>query len=603
MNLPATVQPALWTLRVWWKTTALIVIVGSLAAGAVIPITSLSAWQSGALIPRIGFPPLEAPESAVPSSSVALPLASIRREALSVLFHLLAAVAGGVLLVAILTILAAIWARAPLRAREIAIRRGVGASRRQLRGAGLLEGGLIGLAILSIGTILGSSATHLAIDNWPGVVGSRTIKSTLAALAALLAVTILGTTVSSQPRRSGVRNIRGSGPALELVIPALQLGMSLAVLTTSTLIARHANRVLGPALQRSTVSRVFTITTSDTVASSRARRYSRILSDETGLALGELSITSPGVLFGLGNVDVEVTQCGNCYSGGFYTPWEEDYAIENAVSAGTFAQLGLHFIAGRSFAPGDTWRAPSVVVVNQSLAKHFENAEALGKKLKIGRSVDWYTVVGVVEDQPPIGFGSGLLPPNAVYLNVLQHPTRSFQLLIGRHGDGEPANNPNKRLRSALPPNSSLAETTAARLLMAEEAPLVWFSRAFSSEGWVMMAIAFLGTFTLMRVWVESALYELGVRMAVGARRSEAFWWVVRRALAVAVGGTLIGLWFGLVIWGALPEVISGLEPWDSHAVLVFGSLLAGACFSGAVVPAWQKTAYAPIANIAGRGK
>jgi putative ABC transport system permease protein len=138
------------------------------------------------------------------------------------------------------------------------------------------------------------------------------------------------------------------------------------------------------------------------------------------------------------------------------------------------------------------------------------------------------------------------------------------------------------------------ARVSASDLGAAEAAPLRWFGGLLGMEGWVLLAIAALGTFAVMHLWVRSLWYELGVRRAVGARRREILAFVLRRALGVAGGGVAIGLWLGLSVWGALATVVAGLPEWDWQTALRIAPLLVAATLAGALVPAWLAAAAAP---------
>ena len=139
-----------------------------------------------------------------------------------------------------------------------------------------------------------------------------------------------------------------------------------------------------------------------------------------------------------------------------------------------------------------------------------------------------------------------------------------------------------------------MRRVSGAALAAAETAPLRWFGSMFAMEGWVLLTSATLGTFIVMRLWVSSRLYELGLRRAVGAHRRAVFGFVLARAAGVAVGGVAIGLWLGLVVWGSLSTIVAGLPPWDLGAALRVAPLLMGAALAGASIPAWQAAGTAP---------
>jgi putative ABC transport system permease protein len=202
-------------------------------------------------------------------------------------------------------------------------------------------------------------------------------------------------------------------------------------------------------------------------------------------------------------------------------------------------------------------------------------------------------VVGVVSDRVPTGFGGGFQPKYALYLSVLQHPGRTLDLLV--------------RARSARDLTDAVGGIAARRMtesqvVAAEVAPIRWFGRLFASEGWVMLLIATAGTFVVMRLWVTARFHELGVRRAVGARRWHVFAFIGARAMGVSLSGLALGLWFGGLSWGALPLVIPGLPPWDSHLVLRLAALLVGAALAGAFWPASWSTRVAPVALLRREG-
>jgi len=200
----------------------------------------------------------------------------------------------------------------------------------------------------------------------------------------------------------------------------------------------------------------------------------------------------------------------------------------------------------------------------------------------------------VVENQQPTGFGGGLEPPDAVYLSVLQHPARSVDLLVRSQGGGDAVAAGKLALLSTLGSDVASAAPVSARQLAAREAaPLRWFAAMFSAEGWVLLTLATVGTFVIMQLWVASLLHELGVRRAAGARRRDVVRFVLRRGASVAIAGVAIGLWFGLIVWETLANVVAGLPEWDTRTALRVAPLLGAAALAGALLPA-RRAARAP---------
>jgi putative ABC transport system permease protein len=595
-----TVAPALQALRAYWGTAVLVVATVAVGLAATLPVTSLVAAGAAGVTPSIILPPMPNADLGVPWSGFAQSPAAVRQMAVAALVQLLLGVAVGVLAVTWVTTLSVSTARADARATEIAVRRAVGASRKQLFAAALLEGSTIAVMALVVGGSAGVAAAHLAIGAWPGTVGRAVPGLGLLAIAATLGGIVLGALFPLVfARRSSQIAVPESTP-LGLVVPAAQLGLSLMVLVTASLLNLGAGRVSVPRARWSAPGQVVQISTGESRPAARAGAYASLLRRvHADPAVEVASLTSPGALTGIGTVDVVWSDFADCSFGFRTLPWKACHATYYVVSADTFRALGLPVIAGRALTDADGWLAPRVAVVSRSLAPLLRPGGVLGRKLGIGHGLaEPYTVVGVVEDQRPVGIGGGLEPRVAVYLSVLQHPATAVDLLVrGRGGPGLVDDVVARAVAETLDRSAmKTVRVSEAGLLAAEAAPLRWFGRLFTVEGWALLAIATIGTFAMMWLWVASLLGELGVRRAVGARRRCVVGYVLSRAVLVAVGGAAFGSWLGMMVWDALTGVISGLPSWDPGAVLRYGLLLGGASLAGALLPAWRAARTTPVA-------
>ena len=330
----------------------------------------------------------------------------------------------------------------------------------------------------------------------------------------------------------------------------------------------------------------------------RATRYSALLDRlSTGGKFEAVSLTAVGGLVGLGTVGVVTTDCGQCSEGGIYLPWHLVTATHQFMSADSFHALGVKLVAGRGIAAQDRWGSEPVAVVNRGLAlRHFQKGEAIGRKILLGDDAGtWHTVVGIVDDPPAIGLGGRLQPKFTVYASVLQHPAAEVDLLLrtraGAAVDAASVASAQRALTLAGRPPIRLKEQ---QVLGAEAIPVRWFAQWLGFEGWSMLALACGGIFALMRLWVHSLLTELGLRRAVGARRSQLFGYVLVRAAAVGLAGTGVGIWFGPAVWSALGSVLVGLPSWDTPTVARYALLLIGAAMAGALGPAVKAARTSP---------
>ncbi len=596
-RLPPALGPAWaaawWGLRTNWGTAALLVAMAGLGLAAALLVALLARVAGGSLEPRLL---LTAARGAVldPSWALARSPASLQSDAVRILFQALAGAAGAALLVAGVGVVLVFAARAFERAGEMTLRRAVGAPGRVLALSGLLEGGAIALAAVAGGGLAGFLFATRAAGTWPGRVIAADAWVGLAAFA-VIGVVVLAVLAGAllalmfAPRR---RLVDAAPRRVSLAVPAVQLGLALVLLTAGGLIGRHAATVgrQDGAAPRGGVLYRGGLAALDPAA--RSAQYAALLDRlRAGAAFDTVSLTGDGASLGLGTVSVVTTDCGFCPMGGLYVPWHAVPALHQVVSADTFQSLGLQLLAGRGITDADRWNAPRVAVVSRSLAqRHFQNGDAIGRRLLFGDDPrTWHTVVGIVDDAVPSGLGGALLPPFAVYASVLQHPAFAVELMLRpRAGQSARARAPDLRgLANGAEPVTHIGE---AGLRSAQIAPVAWFGRLFTVEGWATLLVALLATVVQIQLWVRSLAPELGLRRAVGARAARVVFLVVGRAALVGVAGGLIGAGLGPALWTALGTVVRGLPAWDGGLLVRTAGLLVGITTLGAVLPAWRAT-------------
>ena len=603
-QLIRVVAPALWALRAHWVTATLLTLTGAVALAALLPVSALFGGSPLALGSRLLAPALPNPDLQLPLGADATTPAAYRAAATGSLFSVLALIAAGVFLVAAITLLAISDARSAARAQEVSVRRAVGASRILLHLAAAFESAVVAAAILLAGGVVGLLVTHATSAAWSGELAAGTLWVTVGLTASLLGLIGFGVSLPATRERRRMPLGGRKGRALELVLPALQLGVSLTVLGAAALLARHARGLEGTAGTAAGSGVVFQMGVPDGPAAMRARAYDRLLQRlHTTSGVLAASLTSADAELGLGTGDGILTDCGHCAWGGIAVPWKLPFVTHYLVSADTFRTLDLKVLKGRGITSHDAFNAPRVAVVSASLARdNFEGGHAVGRRLQIGHGLsDWYTVVGVVADQLPAGFGGGLQPSYALYLSVLQHPARTVDLVVRGAADSSSIASVQGALDATLGGGVTVRKTSEASYLAREAGPVRWFGRMFGALGWVMLTLASLGTCVVMWLWVSSITHDLAVRRAVGARRRDIFRFILSRAAGVAVSGIVFGLWCGIIVWGALTSVVAGLPPWEPSVLIRFSVLLSLAAVVGALLPAWR-IAHASPATLVGQG-
>jgi ABC-type antimicrobial peptide transport system permease subunit len=534
--------------------------------------------------------------SGLPWSWYARGPGEIRSLGLLDLYYSLLLGTGAALIVTVLTVLSFSAAREREREVELSVRRAVGASRRLLMVAALLESGALVAVVLAVGVPIAMLISSVALRTWPGTLAAFSIIPSIAVVGVMVAAILSGAAVPILFARRK-RVVEATGGPLPLVIPAVQLGLSLIVLTMATLLTRE--KVSGNAgpMTPARNGAVARIALPGSTPDSRAAEYVRILDRFPGA-----SLSAPGVLVGLGTSDVLRTGCIFCPDGHSRAPLDSVTASHRLVSADSFGALNIKLLEGRLLTNQDRMGTAPVVVISQRLAN--ELPAPLGNQIAASNSRETFaTVVGIVEDTPSDGFGASHESRNVIYQSVLQHPPITTELLLTPGAEKPDSQALRRRLRALLPADSPAPIwTTEATLLAAEQAPVRWFADRVKLIGWCMLALAFVAILELMRMWVRTLRSDLGIRLAAGATRPRLLFWVLGQAVKVGGVAILVGLWFGPSFWGGLGAVLPRLQAWDPGVLLRYSVLLIAAAVLGAGWPAFRALQSTPAALIASEG-
>ncbi len=597
-------QSALDGLRAYPGTAALITLALSIALATILPATVFGTLSDHGIQSRLGLAPIRGGELGLAWGRAVQSPAATQQEAVSTVALLLIGMAAAMLAIAAVTILTLASARESARSPELTVRRAVGASRRILLGGLTIEAVLLIAGALMIGGIAAWALGRAALARWPGVLHPGTLTLSMLAIVGLMAIVMFGILLPLLwPRQ---RLVDGEVPAPPPLAPtAFQLGVSLIVLTMSSIVTPYTAQLTRIEATSLDDGVVFPLTLTETSPRQRAVHYETLLHTFAArTSVHAVSLTSPGALVGLGPVSPVTTDCGLCFEGNLRLRWHIKNAVHHLVSSDSFRVLGLSLIAGRGITSTDTWDAPRVVVVSRSLAlREFQDGQAIGRRIRVVDDGDrWSTVVGVVDDPSPTGFGGVLQPRYAVYLSVLQYPPTTADLVI-RGPLSTDLVQATQAMAGVMPGSSTgLAHGRRESAVMAAEgAPATWFGWWFGVQGWAMLGLAIIGTFALMHLWVHSLRGEIAVRRATGARRSQVLRFVLVRAMGVGVAGVVIGLWFGSAIWGIAPTLLPGLPPWDTRVVVRLAMFLIGSALAGALLPAWRASRTTPVALLTAR--
>jgi predicted permease len=260
-------------------------------------------------------------------------------------------------------------------------------------------------------------------------------------------------------------------------------------------------------------------------------------------------------------------------------------------SPGFLETLRVPLRAGRGLAASDREGTQRVVVVSESFArKHFQGQEALGRRVSFGAvdgQPEWSTIVGVVGDVPYAGFERGAEP--TVYVPLAQVPYPGGNVVV-RAAPGFPAEKLAAVVRSELrmvDEGVALAQpdTLETRLAAGLGQPR-FRTMLLGAFGLLALLLAAVGIYGVMSYAVAQRTHEMGVRMALGARRVDVLWLVVGQSLRKVALGLALGLAGALAASRVLEGFLFGVQALDAGVYLAVPLLLATLALAASWWPA-----------------
>ena len=252
-------------------------------------------------------------------------------------------------------------------------------------------------------------------------------------------------------------------------------------------------------------------------------------------------------------------------------PREETWAGVRRVGPGYADVMRLRLQAGRFLAGSDGPGGARVAVVSESLARTvFGDASAVGQRFSFAYGDDAWEVIGVVADVTPL-YGSSFMPvAGQVYLSMLQPewnpPPRESLPVVTVRTDGDPeALVPVLRdLLAAIHPDAQVYPTTLDATLSREAVQPRFYAVWAGIFAAVAMLLAAFGLYGVLSYGVSRRRRELGVRMALGARRTDIVLLVVRQGGMLVAAGAVLGLLAAAAATRVVESVLFGVTATDA---------------------------------------
>jgi len=262
-----------------------------------------------------------------------------------------------------------------------------------------------------------------------------------------------------------------------------------------------------------------------------------------------------------------------------------------------FRTMGIPLLRGRVFSASDLVKdAQPVGVIDETMARRYwPNEDPIGKRFE---SVDpnfksvWFTIVGVVGDVR----GQGLENPAGLMAYIPLAESMYDDIIIRTTGDPLGLGGIVRREVRSLDKNLVITHmSTASSMLEDRESHrefTAWLLGGFASVALVLVAVGING---VLAFWVGQRTQEIGVRMALGAQKSEALRMVVGQGFNFAILGIIFGMAGALALTRYFNSLLYGVKPTDPLTFIAVAVLLLCVALLASYIPARRATKVDPI--------
>jgi predicted permease len=540
-----------------------------------------------------------------------------------VLFMALQGAVGFVLLIACANVANLQLSRSIHRAREIAVRVALGASRwrvvRQLLVESILLGclgGLFGLLIAWAGVrAFDAAVADVGKPYWIVFTMDYVVLAFLAAICIATGI-LFGIVPAMQVSKTNVNDLlkeggRGNAGSrrarwLSGTMVVVELALTLVLLVGAGLMVRSFLKLyttdLGIPTDHVMSMSMQLPSTKYPTAEMRLAFYDRLaprLDAIPGVEAAALSTSVPGFGGGRARVQIEGRPA--------LDRWE-DYPefMMSIVSPGFFRTTGIAIVRGRGFNEQDGKRGAEALVVDDRFAAMlFPGEDPVGRRVRFPNSPTatgqsepvWRTIIGVSRSVGDLPEPGGLQPPGALYIPYRQVAPSGAAVLVRSRLDPAAVMNAVRREVQQIDPDQPVFTVRTIEQQMAEATwPYRIFGTLFAIFALIALVLSAVGLYAVMAYSVTQRTAEIGVRMALGADRRRVSWMVLRRGLVQLAIGLSLGLVGAYAASQVLTELLAGgVTPHDPVTFAAISIILSAVAVAACLIPAHRASRIDPL--------
>ena len=286
--------------------------------------------------------------------------------------------------------------------------------------------------------------------------------------------------------------------------------------------------------------------------------------------------------------------------------------IFGVVDANYLRTAGIALVQGRDFSESDGEKTLPVAIVNQSFVKQFFPGEdPIGRRIEVGAPTtlladdEWMgsqrvmvTIVGVMRDNRNQGLALPVAPQLIGLFRQMPKPVNSGfkDLLVRSDLAPQPLASSIEQQLHVLDPRIPLSEQETMTQLLSDMTAVKRFtSEILAGFAGIGLLLAVIGIYGVMAYLVAQQTQEIGIRLALGARRSAVVWLVSSRGLSMAVAGVAIGLVGTVLAARSMTSLLYGISSLDPITLGSASTVLIAISLAACALPARRAAKIDPI--------
>jgi putative ABC transport system permease protein len=533
------------------------------------------------------------------------------RRVLSVLFGAVAFV----LLVACANVANLSLARAQRREREVNIRSALGARPGRIARQFLTESMVLALVGGSLGVVFATWLTDalvtLAPAGLPRVseieVDARVLG--FAGAASILTSLVFGIVPALTARRSQlVASLRANGRAMTggrehrrlrggLVV--LEMSTALVLLVGAGLLLKSLERLTSVDPGFATAGVVAAQVTLQPPAYATEERQRQYITDALERVRGTVGVGRAAAIdylpFSRGDISLGVTVEGRPVAG----PADEASAHLRRVDTDYFGTLEIPLITGRTFEDADRG-GPFVAVVNEAMARRYwpslDPIAVVGRRVRLGTSTpesEWHTIVGVVGNVKHWSLRDDV--SEQLYVPLARSAVSQFSIVVRGSGSTRALAAATRQALMSVDRDQPVNVRPLEELVTESFSLSRFQSLLLGSFATIALVLAVIGIYGVISYSVSQRSRELGIRLALGARRGDIVRMVLGEGLVLTVIGLAVGVAASFWLTGFVKQLLFDVSPTDPAIFVVVSLLLAATATIANYVPARAAASVDPM--------